>query len=85
MCLGVEGEDEQELKEDPAAVDGEVLPVDGLEGDGVHVGREETGQLSEDLLDTDTHGTLGIGEQLDEVGCNMVSKSEFERKARNIL
>lgn len=66
--LGVESEDEQELEEDPAAVDGHVLPSDGLESDGVYVGGEEACQLSENLLDADSHSTLGVGEKFDKVG-----------------
>jgi hypothetical protein len=68
--LRVEHVDGEELESDPSAVDGQELPVDGAESEGVDVSGEETTELSEDLLDTDTHGTLGIGEQLDKVGCS---------------
>ena len=66
--LGIEQIDEDELKEDPPAVDGEELPVDGLEGDGVDVAGEEATDLAEDLLNSDTTGALGVWEELDEVG-----------------
>lgn len=66
--LGVEEVDGDELEEDPSAVDGEVLPADGVEGLGVDVGGEETTELAENLLDTDTPGTLSVGEDFDEVG-----------------
>jgi hypothetical protein len=64
----VHEEDEAEFKEDPAAVDGEVLPADSGEGDRVDVVGEEAGALAEDLLNTNTHGALGIREEFDEVG-----------------
>jgi hypothetical protein len=68
MSFRVHEEDEPEFKGDPAAVDGEVLPADGAEGDGVDVVGEEAAELAEDLLNTDTTGALGIGEEFDEVG-----------------
>lgn len=68
MGLGVEEVDEDELEEDPRAVDGEELPVDGLEGDGVDVAGEEATDLAEDLLNSDTTGALSVWEELDEVG-----------------
>jgi hypothetical protein len=74
--LGVEQVHDDELESNPAAVDGEVLPVDGIEGDGVDVGGEEAAELAEDLLDTDTHGTLGIGEELDKVRWFAVSNTK---------
>lgn len=66
--FGVEKVYGDELKRDPTAVDGQELPVDGVERLGVDVGGEETAQLAENLLDADTHGTLGVGEDFDEVG-----------------
>lgn len=57
-CLGVQEIDDDELKGNPAAVDGEVLPRDGAEGDGVDVGGEEPGKLAKDLLDTDTAAAM---------------------------
>ena len=68
VCLWVEEVDEAELKEDPATVDGKELPADGGEGNGVDVGGEETSEFSENLLDSNTHGTLRVGEEFDEVG-----------------
>lgn len=66
--LGVEEGDDAELKSDPATVDGKVLPADGFDGDGVDVVGEETSELSENLLNTDTTRTGGVGPELDEVG-----------------
>jgi hypothetical protein len=66
--LGVQQVDDGELKEDPAAVDGQEPPLDCVEGDGVDVGGEEAGELAEDLLDTDATAAVGVGPQLDEVG-----------------
>ena len=66
--LGVQEEDDHELESDPTTVDSKVLPLDGIEGDGVDVGGEETGELAEDLLDTNTTGSLGVGPKLDKVG-----------------
>lgn len=74
--LGVEHVDGEELKGDPAAVDGQVLPADGVEGLGVDVCGEETAELAEDLLDTNTHGALGVGEYFDEVGCEWLESVE---------
>jgi hypothetical protein len=68
--LGVEHVDGEELEGDPSAVDGQELPVDGVESEGVDVGGEETTEFAEDLLDSDTHGTLGVGEDFDKVGCS---------------
>ena len=68
ICLRVEEEDEAELEEDPATVDGEEFPADGIERDRVDVGGEEAAELSENLLDSDTHSTLGVREEFDEVG-----------------
>lgn len=65
--LGVHEVDEREFKGDPCAVDGKVLPLNGGKGNGIDVDGEETSQLSENLFDTDTHGTLRIREQLDKV------------------
>jgi hypothetical protein len=66
--LGVEPVDNAELKANPTTVDGKVLPLDGIESNGVDVGGEETGELSEDLLDTDTTGSHGIWPKFDQVG-----------------
>lgn len=68
VSLRVEQVDEAELEEDPRAEDGEVLPADGVHGDGVDVEREEACELAEELFDADTHGALGVREDLDEVG-----------------
>lgn len=65
--LRVEGEDDEELKGDPGAVDGEVPPLDGVEGDGVDVVGEEATHLAEELLDTDAAAPLGVRPELDEV------------------
>ena len=67
--LGVEQVDGDQLKGDPSAVDGQEFPVDGVERLGVDVGGEEAAQLAENLLDTNTHGALSVGEDLDEIGC----------------
>jgi hypothetical protein len=67
--LGVQEVDDGKLKGDPAAVDGEVAPLDGVEGNRVDVGREETGELAKDLLHTDTTAAVGVGPELDKVGC----------------
>lgn len=66
--LGVEEVDNHELEYDPATVNGQVLPLDSIEGNGVDIGREETGKLSKDLLDTDTTRSHGVGPEFDEVG-----------------
>jgi hypothetical protein len=66
--LGIEEVDEDEFEEDPAAVDGEELPVEGLQGYGVDVVGEETADLPEDLLDSNATAALGVGEELDEEG-----------------
>lgn len=66
--LRVHEVDEAELEENPAAVDGEVFPADGSQGNGVHVVGEETANLAKDLLDADAAGTDGVGEEFDEVG-----------------
>src|SRR5690554_1430743 len=66
--LGVQEEDDDELEEDPAAVDGEVLPLEGVERDGVNVGGEEARELSENLLHTDATAALGIRPELDKIG-----------------
>jgi len=66
--LGVEPVNNAELEEDPTTVNGEVLPLDGIKSNGVDVGREETGELSKDLLDTDTTGSHGIRPKFDQVG-----------------
>jgi hypothetical protein len=73
LSLGVHPVDEGELEEDPAAVDGEELPVEGVEGERVDVGGEEATELAEDLLDSDTTAALGVGEEFDEVGWYVVS------------
>ena len=67
--LGIQEVDDAELEKDPAAVDGEVLPLDGVEGNRVDVGGEETGELAKNLLDTDTTAAVGVGPELDQVGC----------------
>jgi hypothetical protein len=68
ICLRVHEVHEQTLESDPAAVDGKVLPVDLAQSNGVDVEVEEARELAEDLLNTDTHGTLGVGEEFNEVG-----------------
>ena len=68
VCLRVEEVDEQELEEDPAAVDGEILPVDSDESFGVDVCGEETGALSEDLHNSDTTGSLRVWPDFYQVG-----------------
>lgn len=73
MGLGVEPVDEAELEEDPATVDGEELPIEGVKGNGVDVGGEEATDLAEDLLDSDTTAALGVGEEFHEVGWVTVS------------
>lgn len=71
--LGVQEIDDAELEEDPAAVDGKVLPRDGGKGDRVDVGREETGQLAEDLLNTDATAAVSVRPELDQVRCSMLA------------
>ena len=66
--LRVEKVDSEELESDPTAINGEELPVNSLEGERVDVGREEATGLAENLLDSDTHGTLSVREDLDEEG-----------------
>lgn len=63
--LGVHEVDENELEGDPAAVDGEVFPVDCAESYGVHVIGEESADFTEDLLDSYAAGSLGVGEEFD--------------------
>lgn len=74
MGLGVHPEDEAKLKADPATVDGEELPVEGVEGQGVDVGGEETTELAKDLLESDTTAALGVGEEFHEEGWLAVSR-----------
>lgn len=71
--LRVHEVDEAQLEEDPAAVDGEVLPVDGLERDRVDVVGEEAADLAENLLDAYAARAHVVGEEFDEVGCGVVS------------
>jgi len=79
LGLGVEQEDKDQLEADPAAVDGHVLPVDGVQGNRVHEGREEATDLSEDLLQSDTAGSLSEGEQLNQVGYHVLAiEKKFE-------
>ena len=73
-CLGVEEEDNEEFKDDPATVDGKELPPDGIKGDRVDVCGEESSELAEDLLDTDTTASLSIGPELDQVGFLMLAE-----------
>lgn len=65
--LRVHEVNEQKLKCDPTTVDGKVPPPDTVNGDGVDVYREESGQFSEHLLDADTHSSLRVREKLNEV------------------
>ena len=65
--LGVEDELENDLEGDPTTVDGEELPADGSKRKGVHVVREEAGQLAKDLLHSDTATAHRVREQLDQV------------------
>jgi hypothetical protein len=69
VSLGVEREDEAEFKRNPATVSRHIFPVDGVEGKWVNIGGEEATQLSENLLDTDTHGSLSVWKEFDKVGC----------------
>ncbi|KAI6750870.1 hypothetical protein HG530_014320 [Fusarium avenaceum] len=64
--LGVEEVDNNELEENPSTVDGQVAPLDGIEGDRVDVGREEPCELAEDLLDTDAAASHRVGPKFDE-------------------
>lgn len=73
LGLGVKPVDEAELEADPATVDGEELPVKGVEGEGVNVGGEEATELAKDLLESDTTAALGVGEEFHEVGWVTVS------------
>jgi hypothetical protein len=66
--------------------DQQVSMKDGAEGswlwvgltDGVDVGSEELSGLAPELEDGDTAGTLGVGEDLNQVGCtSVVSVSKF--------
>lgn len=61
--------DENGLGGDPAAVDEQVLPADGLGADGIDVGAKELRSLAPELEDGDTAGTLCVREDLDKVGC----------------
>lgn len=70
--LGIQGEDDAKLKDDPATVNGEIAPLDGTEGNRVDICGEEPGELSKDLLNTDTSASLGIGPEFDKVGWTMV-------------
>lgn len=69
MSFRVHKVDQDELKGDPTTVDGHVLPVNGIQGDGVHVGGEESSTLAKDLLDTDTTAADSVREKLDKVSC----------------
>lgn len=76
--LGIEEELEQELEEDPAAVEGEELPAEGLHGDGVdEIGEEATG-LAEYLLDANASGSNGVWEQLNKESYQVFQVSEYE-------
>jgi hypothetical protein len=66
--LGVEEVDDAELEEDPSTVDGQVSPLDGVESNRVDVCGEESCELAEDLLDTDTSASHRVGPEFDEVG-----------------
>jgi hypothetical protein len=70
--LGVEKVDDAELEEDPATVDGQVSPLDGIESNRVDVGGEETGELSEDLLNTDTTASHRVGPEFNQVGYKLL-------------
>ena len=80
VCLGVEEEDDEELKGDPTAVDCEETPADGVDRDGVDVVGEKPGELSKDLLDANTTTASGIGPEFDEVGCGR--PSQFDSAVR---
>ena len=79
--LGVHEVDEKELEGNPSTVDGEVFPIDGFERNGVDIVGEETADLAEDLLDSDTAGTNGVGEEFDEVSLDM--SAEFHSSVEN--
>lgn len=66
--LRVEEVDDAELEENPSTVDGQVAPLDGIEGNRVDVGGEESCELAEDLLHTDTAASHRVGPKFDEVG-----------------
>lgn len=70
--LGIEKVDDAELEENPTTVNSQVSPLDGIESNGVDVGGEETGELSEDLLDTDTTASHRVGPKLNQVGCKLL-------------
>jgi len=72
--LGVHEVDEEKLEGNPSAVDGEVFPVDGFESNGVDVVGEETADLAENLLDSDSAGTNGVGKEFDKVGCKVLAE-----------
>lgn len=73
MGLGVHPVDEAKLEADPATVDGEELPVEGVESQGVDVGGEEATELAKDLLESDTTAAFGVGEKFHEEGWVAVS------------
>lgn len=66
-CLGVQEVDNAEFDKDPATVDGKILPLDGVERNGVDVGGEKTAKLAKDLLDTNTTTTVIVRPELDQV------------------
>lgn len=70
--LGVEEVDDAELEENPTTVNGQVSPLDSIESNGVDVGGEETGKLSENLLDTDTTASHRVRPKFDQVGCKLL-------------
>lgn|SRR5687768_591970 len=65
----IEKEYDNELKGNPTTVDSQVAPADGGDSNRVNVIREETCELSKDLLDADTAATCSIGPKLDKVCC----------------
>lgn len=66
--LGVEEENECKFKSNPTTVDGEELPSDSGHGNRIDVLGEETSELAENLLDSDTTSSLCVWEKFDEVG-----------------
>lgn len=72
--LRVQEEDNEELEKDPTAVDGEVLPREGIERNRVDIGGEETGKLAKDLLNTDATAAVGVWPELDQIRCIILER-----------
>jgi len=67
LGLDVEEVDDGQLDSEPAAVDDVVLPLDGVEGDGVDVLVEEEGNVDHEEDDGHALGADVVGQDLDRV------------------